>query len=259
MGTADLQKMDKTREYRRVSGLLPCAGVCIALAAALVAVSAGFGSRVGLWHFRTGFDMLKWAVCGGLLAVALSVAGGFLALKQRRVKRFLFALLGLAVGGTAAAVPISWKLHAGRVPPIHDITTDIDRPPGFVDVLPLRKDVPNPSGYEGGEVANRQRQAYPDISTVILNLPYDQAFRRALDVARAMGWDIVAETPAEGRIEATATTFWFGFKDDIVIRITPADHRSLLDIRSASRVGRSDAGSNAARIREYVRRLTAAG
>jgi uncharacterized protein (DUF1499 family) len=94
---------------------------------------------------------------------------------------------------------------------------------------------------------------------VILNLPYDQAFRRALDVARAMGWDIVAETPAEGRIEATATTFWFGFKDDIVIRITPADHRSLLDIRSASRVGRSDAGSNAARIREYVRRLTAAG
>ncbi len=160
MGTADLQKMDKTREYRRVSGLLPCAGVCIALAAALVAVSAGFGSRVGLWHFRTGFDMLKWAVCGGLLAVALSVAGGFLALKQRRVKRFLFALLGLAVGGTAAAVPISWKLHAGRVPPIHDITTDIDRPPGFVAVLPLRKDVPNPSVRRGGG----REQAAPGLS-----------------------------------------------------------------------------------------------
>jgi uncharacterized protein (DUF1499 family) len=258
MAAEDRERVDAGMKFRRVSGLLSNAGVCIALAAALVAVSAGFGSRLGLWQFRTGFALLKWAACGGLLAALLSVAGGFHALKQRQVKRCLLALLGVAVGVTAAAVPLSWKLGAGRVPPIHDITTDIDRPPVFVAVLPLRKDAPNPAEYGGGEVAIKQRAAYPDISTVILNLPHDQAFRRALDVARAMGWEVVAEVPAEGRIEATATTFWFGFKDDVVIRITPADHRSLLDIRSVSRVGRSDAGTNAARIREFVRRLTAA-
>lgn len=259
MSIAEQESREVVGKSGRRAAPLAYAGACIALAAALVEVSSGPGSRLGLWHFRTGFGMLQWAAYGGLLAVLVSAAGGLLALRRRQVKYLLLAFIGLAVGGTAAAVPISWKLHAGRVPAIHDITTDINRPPAFVAVLPLRKDAPNPAEYGGGEIAIQQREAYPDISTVILNLPSDQAFRRALEVARAMGWEVVADVPAEGRIEATDTTFWFGFKDDIVIRITPADQRSLLDIRSVSRVGKSDAGTNAARIREFMRRLTTGG
>jgi hypothetical protein len=140
--------------------------------------------------------------------------------------------------------------------PIHDITTDIVQPPQFVAILPLRKDAPNPATYGGPEVALKQRSAYPDIQTLIINAPGPQAFEQALAAARAIGWRIVAEEPREGRIEATDTTFWFGFKDDIVVRVTAADERrSLVDVRSVSRVGRSDVGKNAARIRAYLRRI----
>jgi uncharacterized protein (DUF1499 family) len=76
-------------------------------------------------------------------------------------------------------------------------------------------------------------------------------------VARQTGWKIVDENQAEGRIEATATTRWFGFKDDIVIRIAPsAGNGSRVDIRSVSRVGRSDLGTNARRIRAFLEKFS---
>jgi hypothetical protein len=149
-------------------------------------------------------------------------------------------------------------MQAANVPPIHDITTDIVQPPQFVAILPLRKDAPNPAVYGGPEIAIKQRSAYPDIQTLILNAPGPQAFEQALTAARTLGWRIVAEVPQEGRIEATDTTFWFGFKDDIVVRVTAADERrTLVDVRSVSRVGRSDVGANARRIRVYLHRLIA--
>lgn len=74
-----------------------------------------------------------------------------------------------------------------------------------------------------------------------------------------MRWDIVDAEPDEGRIEATATTFWYGFKDDVVVRVAPRGEGSLVDVRSASRVGRSDAGTNAQRILTYLDRLTDGG
>jgi uncharacterized protein (DUF1499 family) len=101
-------------------------------------------------------------------------------------------------------------------------------------------------------VAQQQREAYPDVRPLETQLSPAEAFARAEGVARAMDWDIVAAVPEEGRIEATATTFWFGFKDDVVIRIRPSADGSRLDIRSKSRVGRSDVGANAARIRAFV-------
>ena len=70
-----------------------------------------------------------------------------------------------------------------------------------------------------------------------------------------MGWEVVAADPAAGRIEAVATTFWFGFKDDIVVRVAPAGAGSLIDARSKSRVGVGDLGTNAQRLRAYLERL----
>jgi len=123
-------------------------------------------------------------------------------------------------------------------------------------VLPLRKDAPNSAQYGGAQLAALQQQAYPDLAPVILELPPRAAFDLALTVARASGWEIVAAAPEDNRIEATATTLLFGFKDDIVIRITPAGGGSRVDVRSVSRVRRSDLGTNAARIREFLRRLS---
>jgi uncharacterized protein (DUF1499 family) len=143
------------------------------------------------------------------------------------------------------------------VPAIHDITTDTDNPPGFVDVVPLRQaaGAVNPPEYLGEAVAVQQRKAYPDIAPLDLTGAPAESFMRAAATARAMGWEIVAEKPAEGRIEATAVTPWFGFKDDIVIRVAAIASGSRIDVRSKSRVGRGDVGANAARIRAYLAKL----
>ena len=126
-------------------------------------------------------------------------------------------------------------------------------------MLPLRKDATNSADYGGPEIAAQQHAAYSDIQPLILSIPSQQAFSQALQAAEAMGWAIVATNPADGRIEATDTTFWFGFKDDIVVRIQAQGDGSRVDVRSVSRVGKSDVGTNAQRIRAYLRRLNRAG
>lgn len=140
-------------------------------------------------------------------------------------------------------------------PRIHDITTDTDHPPQFVALLAVRQKAPNGAAYGGARIAQAQKAAYPDIAPARLGTPPDQAFDRALDAAQRMGWKIIAADKAEGRIEATATTFWLRFKDDVVIRIAAAGSGSRLDIRSMSRVGRNDFGANAKRIRAFLQQL----
>ncbi|HEY6873671.1 MAG TPA: DUF1499 domain-containing protein [Geobacteraceae bacterium] len=242
---------------RRPFLLVPGGG--LALVAVIVLAGAGFGYRLGLWQFRTGFALLRYGAWCGLAAAAASLGALIAAGRRRRFFDAILALAGLAIGIAAFSVPLQWKLTAQRLPRIHDITTDVGNPPQFVAILPLRKDAPNPAAYGGAEIAIKQRAAYPDLKTAVLDLTYPQAFDQALDAARRMGWKIVAAVPAEGRIEATDTTFWFGFTDDIVIRVTSAGNRSLADIRSVSRVGVSDAGTNAKRIHAYLRKLTGTG
>jgi hypothetical protein len=220
---------------------------------------AGFGSRLGLWHFRTGFVILKWAAYGGLAAAAVAFAGMLLSVRGRRFGGLLIALVGLCAGVAVFTMPLKWRLSVGKVPPIHDISTDTVRPPQFVDVIPLRREAPNPAEYGGASVAAQQHQAYPDIKTATINAPAEKVFADALATARIMKWEIVAAVPAEGRIEATDTTFWFGFIDDIVIRVTGAGYRTLVDVRSVSRVGKSDVGTNARRVREFLQRMSVAG
>lgn len=156
-------------------------------------------------------------------------------------------------------IPWQWWQVVKSVPMIHDITTDTETPPKFVAVLPLRASAPNTAEYEGPELAAQQRTGYPDLGPLSLQIPPAQAFSHALAVAKDMGWEVVANEPGEGRIEATDTTFWFGFKDDVVVRIAAAGTGSRIDVRSVSRVGKSDVGANAKRITEYLRRIAKVG
>jgi uncharacterized protein (DUF1499 family) len=233
-------------------------GLILALLAALAAMLAGPGSRWGLWYFRTGFVILRWAAYVGIAAALVSLIGLILARPTLR-RGSLFSVLGVAIGILAFGVPWYCWRTVQHVPAIHDITTDMENPPRFVSILPLRGDAPNSSEYGGPEVAAKQRAAYPDLAPAVLSVPPDKAYEQALAAARRMGWVIVDANPADGRIEATDTTFWFGFKDDIVIRITPADHGGRVDIRSVSRVGKSDVGMNAKRIRKYLKELKKIG
>lgn len=240
---------------RDVSRMLVLAGLVLAVTAGLVQIFAGIGSRLGWWHFRTGFDLLRYGVYGGIAGAALALSGGFVASRRRYPAIAVLAVLVAVSGLAVAAIPITFRLKAKQLPMIHDITTDVVHPPEFVAILPLRSNAPNPAAYGGPAVAAQQQKAYGDLQTEVLNLPFDKAFDHALAAARESGWEIVAADPRAGRIEATDTTFWFGFTDDIVIRLEAAGTRTLLDIRSVSRVGKSDVGKNAERIRSYLKRL----
>jgi uncharacterized protein (DUF1499 family) len=225
-----------------------------AVLAFLMLALAGPGVRLGLWTFRTGFHLLQWGAYLGLAAAALALV--MLLVPAWRAPSAMPLVVAIGLGLVSAGVPWFWRHRAEQVPPIHDITTDVHRPPKFVAVLPLRANAPNPATYGGEEVAQAQEKAYPDIRPLVLaSLPPAAAFARALAAVRAEGWDLVAADSSAGRIEATATTGWFGFKDDVVVRIEPQGAGSKVDVRSVSRVGGSDVGTNARRIREYLRRV----
>ncbi len=227
-------------------------GLAIALLAALAGLSAGLGYRLGWWSLGTGFGLLRYAVYGAIAAMAISVLGLVLARPGGQRRGLYRALAGLVIGAVMFGVPWTYLRAARQVPPIHDITTDTQDPPLFVEILPLRAGASNPPDYGGEEIAAQQRAAFPAIQPVDTLLPPDRTFEEALATVQDQGWELVAAVPSEGRIEATDTTFWWGFKDDIVIRITPEDSGSRLDIRSKSRVGISDVGTNAARVEAFL-------
>jgi len=231
-------------------------GCVLALLAVATVVLAGIGNRFGWWNFRISLQILRWAAAAGAAALVLSLASALLNWLRGGRKGLVFSIIGLLAGLAITGTALNWRQLARSVPPIHDISTDIDNPPQFHDILALRKEAPNPAFYGGPDIAAQQLAAYPDIKPLMLAVPTDKAFDRAVAAARAMGWEIVASNPAEGRIEATATTFWFGFKDDVVIRIAPDRQGSRVDVRSVSRVGRSDVGTNARRIRAYLQKLS---
>ena len=238
-----------------ILALLPLAGTLLALLAGLLAASAGFGHRWGWWSYRAGFTVLKAAAYVGIAAAAVSLAGLIVTRPLLLRQGAVLSLAGVLIGFLTAGIPWSWLRTVKQVPYIHDISTDTDTPPKFVAVLPLRKDAANPAEYGGPDIAAKQRKGYPDIVPRLMRVPPDRAFEQALSTARDMGWEIVDARSKDGRIEATDTTFWFGFKDDVVIRITPALDGSRVDVRSLSRVGRSDVGTNAKRIRVFFQKL----
>lgn len=235
-------------------------GFVLSAVAITAAMGAGTGVRLALWDFRQGFRILYGSACIGIAGSLLSLAGAILGRPGKARGGFLPAVAGIVLGTLAFGVPATWYRTAKRVPMIHDITTDTENPPEFVSIVPLRKDAPNPAEYGGQEIAAKQHAAYPDIRPLEIGTSMATAFAKALATARQMGWRIVEGNPREGRIEATATTRWFGFKDDIVIRIAPtSNNRCRLDIRSVSRVGKSDIGTNARRIRTYLKKFSFPG
>jgi uncharacterized protein (DUF1499 family) len=229
----------------------------LALLCAIAAVVSGIGYRMEWWPLKWGFAILQWAAYLAIVASALAIAGVVVARRGERRRGLASALIALLVGIATFGIPGMMLIKAKQLPEIHDITTDTADPPKFVAVLPLRSaaNARNSTDYGGPAIAAQQRQAYPAIVPFESKQSPADAFARALDVARAMGWDIVAAIPAEGRIEATDTTLLFGFKDDIVIRVLAAAQGSRVDVRSESRIGGSDVGKNAGRIAQFLDRM----
>jgi len=254
---ADKQSNGRKPDSPKISGWSFWAAVVTGVALVVAAMS-GFGSKWDLWSFGFGFQLLRWGVYLALLGILFSAIGIVRTQPSTHRQGLVLSVISLVVAILVAGVPLSYYNTAKRVPPIHDITTDTDNPPQFQALRPIRRQAPNGSEYGGAKVANLQKQAYPDIGTFHAAVPPDSLFRTALQNAKNMGWQIILAETDSGRIEATDETFWYGFKDDIILRIQPAAQGSKLDIRSVSRVGRSDVGKNARRIRAYLKRLKTA-
>jgi uncharacterized protein (DUF1499 family) len=205
--------------------------LAIGLGAAALALllASGPGTRLGLWDWRTGLGLLRSAAYLGIAAAVVSITG--LLWRSVRSAGAVALATALVLGVVSFSVPFAFQRQARSVPPINDIRTDVEN--------------------SAPALARAQREAYPDIAPVTLPLPPRPAFERAAAAAEAMGWEIVARDPDAGRLQAVAKTAWFGFEDDVTIRVSPAAAGSRIDIRSKSRVGRGDAGANAARIRGW--------
>ena len=227
----------------------------VAVAAALALLASGPGYRLGVWPFRIGINLVRWSAYLGIAGALLAL----LALVIPRTRAGGQRTLGVAllVAGVTAGITGYWASRAYSVPRIHDISTDTENPPPLVATLPLRKGAENTATYGGPKLAAEQKQGYPDIKPLELALPPQAAFERARSVAQQMGWQIVAADAAAGRLEATDRTLWFGFQDDIAVRVAAAGNGSRIDVRSVSRVGRSDIGTNAKRIRSFLEKLGA--
>ena len=236
----------------------PVAALILSGIALCLLVLAPLGWRLGLCGYGIG---LYWMmpVSGFIAAVAVILSVLTLARdwSQLRLHDLAMLFIALALGAALVYVPGQYWYTRITVPPIHDITTDIDNPPTFSAVLAAR------AAERAGSVNNRgpqlvqmQKAAYPDLAPVMTTLPVTRAFNEALDVAKSMpGWTIVASDVDAGRIEASQQSRWFRFTDDIVIRVVGDEAGCRIDMRSTSRQGRSDYGVNAARIRAYMSAL----
>ena len=199
----------------------------------------------------TAFTSLRFGVYVGGAALILIILNVLLNRKNTQWgSTLIYAVLALV----AVAMPVSMMSKASAVPPIHDITTDVTNPPAFVAVAPLREGAPNPISYEGGEVTKQQLEAYPEIKTQLLPQNVEAVLSAAEKAIASLGWERV-QGALPNTLEATDTTLWFGFKDDVVIRLTPKDNNTLVDVRSKSRVGKSDLGKNAQRINAFFDEL----
>jgi uncharacterized protein (DUF1499 family) len=232
----------------------------LAAGAVLLLALGPIGWRAHWWDLR--FSLLTLMSYSAYLGVAAFVVGVIALVAGGRRGRVM-AIIAIIVGGVTAYVPWHYRAIAASVPRIHDITTDTVNPPAFVAAVPLRKaERGNPAAYEGAKIAALQKKAYPDIVPLDLPLAPSKAFDLALATAKEMGWSIHVTDPQAGRIEASQQSFWYGFTDDIVIRVAAAGGGSRIDVRSSARHGRSDFGVNAARVRRYLtalRKAAAAG
>jgi uncharacterized protein (DUF1499 family) len=237
--------------------LLTCLVVTLGSLCVVFFVASGPLNRFSITNFRTSLGIFSFAVKTAFPIAAIAFIATIVSfMKQMDQKMIGSNLVVFILCALIVTAGMMFKAQAQSLPVIHDISTDTANPPVFKAVLPLRADAVNPVEYEGAEIAKQQATAYPDIKPLELGENKQKSFDEALDAAKKMKWDIVDQSLTDGRIEAVATTAFFGFKDDVVIRLTEiSPETTRLDIRSLSRVGKSDVGANAARIRKYFAML----
>lgn len=237
---------------------------------------AALGARFGMfdWQLGLGTLIIKWGprLLIGVLVIALAIFVATLVKAPRRGWRS--ALIAVIIPALALGYLAWLRDKSAEIPPIHDVSTRPSDPPAFsTTLMSKRAESPdtNPvvsltvpvstlekyTGPRFSEMGDRSlgeiaAEAYPAVRPLVTSAKPDVVFAAALAEAQAQGWTIVTEDASAGTLDATATTFWFGFKDDVAVRVRAEGSGSVVDVRSTSRVGLSDLGANAARIESYL-------
>jgi len=254
--TYHVARPQRISQPARIGRLLAWLALLIGVLCALAALLAGPAYRVEVLSLNVALQAVRWAGTVAVAGAAAALLATLLLLGRSARPRWRHrALLALAINSAVVAGPLYLYYRLQTLPRIHDITTDTANPPSFDAVIPLRQRARNPVEYVPATAAE-QRAGYPDIAPLRLPIAPAVAFDHAERAARAMGWEIVAAAANKLRVEATDTTPLFGFKDDIVVRITQQGDFSVVDVRSLSRVGGSDFGTNARRVRAYLKRVS---
>ncbi len=234
----------------------------LGVACVAMALIGAIGAGEGWWAKMDGMAALRYAFFIGIAALLIGLYTVLRYLKAGK-RIILVALLGMLLAGGYVGYIGTQISKARSLPMIHDITTDLENPPAFA-VLELRKDnLQNMPGHKDPEFRGmdaRERwmkmhqNAYGDIQTLTLQAPTDEVFAKAEALIKQGGWEIATADAAEGRIEATDTVALLKFKDDVVLRIVSGEKEgeTIVDIRSVSRIGLSDLGVNAKRVRELL-------
>jgi uncharacterized protein (DUF1499 family) len=246
---------------RRLIGFVSFAAIALALGITV----AGPGTRYGLWDYGAGLNLIRQLALPTMIAAGLSALAFLFAILRARPLAWA-PLLATFAAAAAASAPLQMKAKAEANPFIHDITTDFENPPAILAAAELPRK--NPPEYVGAEPAPRsepqvstadaQRQAFPDITPLELPISVGDATTKAKAALAQMKMEVLAEGPdgdqagAGWRIEAVSTSKWFGFKDDFIVRLTPTETGVRVDVRSKSRVGMSDLGANAERVRAFL-------
>ena len=220
----------------------------------LAALPVGaLGHRFGLWSHFPGFALVFTGIVLAVIVVVLGVATLVFSVTRHRPVDRTPAVVGIV----ASVLVLGWMgiqfTKAISSVRTNDIATDRDDPPAFDHIVSLRGVGANPLDYTEEE-AQLQADGYPDIAGIRTSGSRADSLAKAVAIARELGWEIVNEDPDAGLVEATDTTFWFGFVDDIAIRTRDDGSDIAIDLRSVSRVGLSDLGVNAARIRSFLER-----
>ncbi len=248
---------DSKRDWTR---LVTWAALLLGVGAVLAALVAAIGSATEVWGFRAGLTSLRYIFFAAVAGAVLGLVG--LVMARRRAKLLLANLVALVVALGFVLYLGSLVRTARSVPAIHDVATNLDDLPQFTR-LKVRADnfenIPDEGKPELKALPPEERWKalhrahYGDLSTVRLAAPPAETVRRAAALARERGWDVAAVDEAAGTVEATETSRFFRFKDDVVLRVRPAPGGgSLVDMRSISRVGGSDVGMNAKRVRRFL-------
>lgn len=247
---------DKKSRYSKVAII----SFIIAIIGAVIFTMSGFGYHLKIWGLGLAFGFLKWGAFISMFGILITIFGIYFSHPGRNNRGFGYAVFGLLLSMAVTGTALFFYNRAVNAPPIHDITTDTANPPKFKAVLPMRAHSPNGYKYGGAKVAALQHKYYPNIKPLYLKVSPGVAYHKALVAAHEMSWwKIDAADSLQDRIEATSTIPWFGFKDDIIVRIDTLMKGSKIDVRSESRIGVSDIGENARRIRSYIKKIKAEG